>query len=212
MMQLHTFFNSSAAFRVRIALGLKGIEWHSIPQNLRAGVQHNAEFRQLNPNRLVPVLQDGNLTIRQSLSIIDYLDRVAPEPRLIPVKAEDRYRVLDIALGIACDLHPINNLRVQKYLSDRLHVSDDQKREWVTHWLTTGFQALEAQLDDHDGWAVGSAPTLADCCVVPQVANALRASFDMRPYPKIEKLYRHCMNHKAFIDASPSEQPDYIAH
>lgn len=209
---LYNFFNSSSAYRVRIALGLKHLEWRHIGVNVRAGEQYGAGYAALNPNRLVPLLRDGAITISQSLAIIDYLDQVQPEPLLIPRALPERMQVMEIALMIACDLHPLNNMRVQKFLAGPMQLAPKQKDAWVSHWFTTAFDALEQLLPAHDGWAVGAAPTLADCCIVPQVANALRASYSMAAYPNIMGVYDHCQRHPAFAAAAPQFQPDYIAH
>jgi maleylacetoacetate isomerase len=209
---LYSFFNSSAAYRVRIALGLKKLEWRHIGINLRAGEQYKPEYLELNPNKLVPVFRDGGTTIAQSIAIIDYLDDIQPQPMLVPRRGEARLRVLEIALTIACDLHPLNNMRIQKYLSGPMGLSDVKKEEWVNHWLTTGFDAVERMLPDKEGWAIGDGPTLADCCIVPQVANALRSSYSMDAYPKIWRVYEHCQNNPAFSAAAPNVQPDYVGH
>lgn len=210
-MDLYNFFNSSAAYRVRIAMALKGLPWDHIGVNLRAGEQERPEYQALNPNRLVPTIQDGEQTITQSLAIIDYLDRKCPVPLLIPADGQARTRVLELALTIACDLHPLNNMRVQKYLGARLGIADAGKSAWVAHWLTAGFSALEPWLPADGGWCVGDAPTLADCCLVPQVANAQRAGFSLDPFPRVRRAYEHCMRHEAFRVAAPSAQPDYVA-
>lgn len=210
-MDLYNFFNSSAAYRVRIAMALKGIPWNHIGVNLRAGEQHGPQYGGLNPNRLVPTLHDGPRMITQSLAIIDHLDREWPEPRMVPAEGPLRTRVLEIALTIACDIHPLNNMRIQKYLAGPLGVDDARKSEWVAHWLTAGFSALERWLPEDGSWCVGDNPTLADCCLVPQVANALRASFSLEPFPRVRRTYEHCMRHEAFRVSAPSAQPDYVA-
>ncbi|WP_095192498.1 maleylacetoacetate isomerase [Pseudomonas sp. Irchel 3A7] len=210
-MDLYNFFNSSAAYRVRIAMALKNIDWNPIGVNLRAGEQHHSEYQALNPNRLVPTMHDGEQTITQSLAIIDYLDRKWPDPRLIPADGPARTRVLELALTIACDMHPLNNMRVQKYLSTHFGITDAGKSEWVEHWLSAGFSALEPWLPEDGGWCVGDAPTLADCCLVPQVANALRVQFSLDPFPRVRRAYEYCMRHVAFRVAAPNAQPDYVA-
>jgi maleylacetoacetate isomerase len=209
---LYNFFNSSAAYRVRIALGLKNLQWQHIGVNLRAGEQNTAAYVGLNPAKLVPVLEHGSTSITQSLAIIDYLDCIHPEPLLVPLDGPNRMRVLEIALTISCDLHPLNNMRVQKYLSGPLGVSDAQKAAWVDHWLTAGFTAIEHWLPQHEGWSVGDTPTLADCCIVPQVANALRASYDLSRFPRVQRVYQYCQQHPAFQAAAPSAQLDFVGH
>ena len=162
-MQRDTFFNSSASYRVRIALGLKGLAADAIGINLRSGAQRAEDFLALNPSGQVPMLVDGETRLSQSLAIIDYLDRLQPEPLLVPAGGQERGQVLEIAQLIACDIHPLNNLRVLKYLIREMGLSDAQKNTWYAHWITVGFNALEAMLPDLDGWCVGDAPTLADC-------------------------------------------------
>jgi maleylacetoacetate isomerase len=210
-MQLYTFFYSSAAYRVRIALALKGMPYESIGVNLRAGAQRGSDFLAQNPAGLVPTLVDGELSLSQSLAIIDHLDRVQPEPLLLPLEAAARARVLEIALLIACDIHPLDNLRVLKYLTGPLGLSEAQKNTWYAHWIIEGFKALEAMLPDHDGWCVGSTPTLADCCLVPQVANAERMKVDLSAFPRVQRIAAFARQHPAFVQAEPQRQPDYIA-
>jgi maleylacetoacetate isomerase len=209
---LYNFFNSSAAYRVRIALGLKKLQWRHIGVNLRAGEQNTEAYVKLNSNRLVPVLTDSSQRITQSLAIVDYLDRIQPEPLLVPRDGPMRTRVLEIALTIACDMHPLNNMRVQKYLSGTLRLTNVQKSTWVDHWLTAGFTALEQSLPDRDGWSVGDSPTLADCCIVPQVANAMRASYSLAHFPRVQRVFDYCQQHPAFQAAAPSVQPDFVSH
>ncbi len=210
-LKLHGFFNSSASYRVRIALALKGITVEHVGVDLRAGAQTSAAYRRLNPSGLVPALEDGTRVITQSLAIIDHLDRLQPQPRLIPVDDAERDRVLEIALLIACDIHPLNNVRVLKQLTGPLDLSEVQKNAWYGHWIHAGFEALEKMLPDHDGWCVGVAPTLADCCLVPQVANAQRMNVGLASYPRIRRIHDHAVQHAAFARAAPSLQPDYIA-
>ncbi|MEX8519196.1 MAG: maleylacetoacetate isomerase [Leptothrix sp. (in: b-proteobacteria)] len=210
-MQLYTFFYSSAAYRVRIALALKGLAYESIGVNLRAGAQRSSDFLAQNPAGLVPTLVDGELSLSQSLAIIDHLDRVQPAPLLLPLETAARARVLEIALLIACDIHPLDNLRVLKYLTGPLGMSEAQKNTWYAHWIIEGFTALEAMLPDHDGWCVGSAPTLADCCLVPQVANAERMKVDLSAFPRVRRINAFARQHPAFVQAEPQRQPDYIA-
>jgi maleylacetoacetate isomerase len=210
-LKLHGFFNSSAAYRVRIALALKGLPWEHASVNLRAGVQNKPEYRELNATGLVPTLEHDGTRYGQSLAIIDHLDRLQPEPRLIPLDDEARQRALEIALQVACDIHPLNNLRVLKYLVGPLALSDAQKNAWIHHWLAEGFRSLESMLPDRDGWCVGSTPTVADCCLVPQVANGDRVQFDFEPYPRVRRVVAYCRQHPAFKAAAPTAQPDYVA-
>jgi len=209
-MQLYTFFNSSASYRVRIALGLKGLSAEHIGVNIRSGAQRSAEFLALNPSGLVPTLVDGATRLSQSLAIIDHLDSIQPEPLLVPASGPARGQVLEIAQIIACDIHPLNNLRVLKYLVHELGLSDAQKNAWYAHWIAEGFNALEALLPDHDGWCVGTAPTLADCCLVPQVANAERMKVDLSAWPRIRRIAAFARLHPAFIQAEPQRQSDAL--
>ena len=218
-LRLHGFFNSSAAYRVRIALNLKGLAWEHVGVKLRSGEQNQAGYKALNPAGLVPTLDvgDDHVTqhVTQSLAIIDHLDRLQPAPRLVPAGGPARDRVLEIAQLIACDIHPLNNLRVLKYLVGPLALTEAQKNTWVAHWIGLGFDALEAMLQrdgdaDEGDWCVGTAPTLADCCLVPQVANARRASIDVARWPRIHRLDAMACRHPAFEAAAPQRQPDFI--
>lgn len=210
-MKLYTFFYSSASYRVRIALALKGLAAEPVGVNLRIGAQRADDFLALNPSGQVPTLVDGETRLSQSLAIIDYLDRLQPEPLLVPAGGQARDQVLEIAQLIACDIHPLNNLRVLKYLIRDMGLSDAQKNTWYAHWITVGFNALEAMLPDHDGWCVGNAPTAADCCLVPQVANAERMKIDLSAWPRIVRIAAFARKHPAFVQAEPQRQPDYTA-
>jgi len=210
-MQLYTFFNSSASYRVRIALGLKGLTAENIGINLRSGAHRSEDFLALNPSGQVPTLVDGETRLSQSLAIIDYLDRLRPVPLLVPASGQARDQVLEIAQLIACDVHPLNNLRVLKYLIGEMGLSDAQKNTWYAHWITVGFDALEAMLPDHDGWCVGDTPSAADCCLVPQVANAERMKIDLAAWPRIVRIAAFARQHPAFVQAEPQRQPDYTA-
>ncbi|CAN5782677.1 maleylacetoacetate isomerase [soil metagenome] len=208
---LHTFFNSSAAYRVRIAMGLKKLDWKHVGVNIRTGIQRGPDYLAVNPTGLVPTLEHDGTRLTQSLAIIDYLDRLQPEPLLVP-KDAGRDRVLEISLLIACDIHPVNNLRILKYLTGKLGVSEELKNEWMAHWIADGFDAIEALLPDSEGWCVGDTPTLADCCLVPQVFNAQRMpGFDLSKYPRIERINAFCKRHPAFAAAAPGVQPDFVS-
>jgi maleylacetoacetate isomerase len=209
-MKLYTFFNSSAAYRVRIALALKGLAHEAIGVNLRSGAQRSADFLALNPSGLVPALVDGETHLSQSLVIIDHLDRIQPEPLLVPADGPARGQVLEIAQLIACDIHPLNNLRVLKYLVHDLGLTEAQKNAWYAHWIAEGFNALEALLPDHDGWCIGDMPTLADCCLVPQVVNAERMKIDLSAWPRIRRIAAFARLHPAFIQAEPQRQSDAL--
>ncbi len=208
---LHGFFNSSAAYRVRIALALKGLPWRHVGVNLRTGEHRSDAYLAMNPGGLVPALQIGDdAVVTQSLAIMDHLDRLQAAPRLIPESGSERDRVLEISHAIACDIHPLNNLRVLRYLVGPLALSDAQKNAWYAHWIHEGFRTLEAMLPDHDGWCVGDAPTMADCCLVPQVANAQRMKVPLDAYPKALRIDAFARKHAAFAAAAPDQQPDYV--
>ena len=210
-MILHDYFRSSAAYRVRIALNLKGIEAGRRYVHLRKGEQRAPEYLGVNPQGLVPalVLDDGR-TLTQSVAIIEYLDETHPKPPLLPADAADRAWVRSIALAIACDIHPIDNLRVLKYLANTLHVDEPARDDWYRHWIREGFAAIESQLAARAGgrYAFGGTPTLADICLVPQVANAARLKLPMEPYPRIRAVNAACLEHPAFDRARPEVQPD----
>ena len=212
-MLLYNFFNSSTSYRVRIALALKGLGYEHRGVNLRAGEQRSAEYRALNPAASVPLLvEDDGTAFSQSLAIIDYLDSRHPEPRLIPEDALARARVLEVANLIGCDIHPINNLRVLGYLQKHLGVTDEQKSAWYRHWVDEGLAAVEALLGRYGQgpYCFGETPTLADCCLVPQVANALRMGCELERFERVMAVYRHCQEQPAFQQAAPVNQPDYI--
>jgi maleylacetoacetate isomerase len=211
-MKLYSFFNSSTSFRVRIALALKGLLYDYAGVNLRSGEQGKDAHRALSPAGIVPVLVDGDVTLTQSLAIIDYLDRRHPTPRLVPDDALARARVLEIAQTIACEIHPINNIRVLKYLTGKLDVSEADKAAWYRHWVDEGLGAVESLLAQRPAtpYCVGDAPTLADCCLVPQVANALRMGCDLSRFARVRAVVEHCMAQPAFIQAAPQNQPDYV--
>lgn len=211
-MQLYSFFNSSTSYRVRIALALKGlpVEYHGI--NIRLGEHRkDAYVQDINASACVPALIDGDFRLSQSMAILDYLDQAYPQPRLIPLETHLRARVLELANLVACDMHPINNMRVLKYLQGTLSLSAQQKDEWYRHWVSEGFEAAERLLAAHGQgpWCFGAAPTLADVCLVPQVANALRAGCDLSAYERVLAVYEHAQQHPAFIAAQPQRQPDY---
>lgn len=212
-MKLYTYFRSSAAYRVRIALNLKGIAYESSFVHLvkDGGQQLQDAYRAVNPEKLVPCLQDGDATISQSLAIIEYLDETHPEVPLLPADPLGRARVRSLAQMVACDIHPIDNLRVLRYLVGELKVSEDAKNEWYRHWIREGFAALETRLArdaDTGRFCHGDTPGLADCVLVPQVFNARRLNVDLAPYPTIVRIDAACMALPAFQSAQPSQQPD----
>lgn len=210
---LHNYFRSSSAYRVRIALNLKQLPftYASIHLNRGGGEQFSPAFSERNPQQLVPVLTDEDADISQSLAIIEYLDEAYPAQPLMPTDILLRARVRQLALSMACDIHPLNNLRILKYLSGPLGVSDGAKSAWIEHWHVTGLSALEADLSRHPARArfcVGDAPTLADCCLVPQLFAAARFGLDLAPYPTLRAIDAACQELSAFALAHPSRQPD----
>lgn len=212
-MRLYSFFNSSTSYRVRIALALKGLPHDYQGVNIRTLAHREADYVELNPSRSVPLLRDGDFSLGQSLAVIDYLDAHHPEPRLIPADARLRARVLELSHAIACDIHPVNNLRVLRYLQDALGVSAGQKDAWYRHWIREGMAMVEDLLARHGAgpYCFGEAPTLADCCLVPQMANALRMGCDLSACPRALAVHEYCLAQPAFARAAPSAQPDFTA-
>jgi maleylpyruvate isomerase len=213
MLKLFTYFRSSSAFRVRIALNLKGLAFEAIPIHLLrgGGEQHSERYLARNPARLVPALQDGELTLGQSLAIIEYLEQTHPTPALLPPAAAARAIVRELALNVACDIHPLNNLRVLRYLRAPLGIDQQRRDEWARHWIGLGFTAIEQQLTRRGTagkYCFGDAPTMADCCLIPQVFNARRVSLPLEEFPTIHRVHDYCMQQPAFIDAAPGSQSD----
>lgn len=211
-MRLYTYFRSSAAYRVRIGLNLKGLAYEAVPVHLLrgGGEQLLPSYRAVNAAGLVPALDDGAI-LTQSLAILEYLDETHPEPALLPPDPLGRARVRALAQSIACDIHPIGNLRVLKYLTEVLQVPDDAKAAWSRHWIAEGFTALETMLaavPERGRYCHGDTPTLADCCLVPQVFNARRFSVDLTPYPTIVAIDAACSAIAAFAEAHPERQAD----
>src|SRR6185295_7946352 len=212
VMKLYDYFRSSAAYRVRIALNLKGLAPERLFIHLRKNAQRAADYLAVNPQGLVPALvtDDGNV-LTQSLAIIEYLDETVPSPPLLPGKAVDRARVRSLALAIACDIHPIDNLRVLRYLLHTVGVEEAQKDAWYKYWIDVGLEALETSVAGYPvtgRFCHGDAPTLADICLVPQLANARRVDMDLSPYPTLTRIEAACQALPAFAAAAPGKQPD----
>lgn len=213
MLILHTYFRSSAAYRVRIALELKGLAYRSVPVHLvrGGGEQHSAAFAALNPAELVPVLVDGPVTLTQSLAIMEYLDERHPAPALLPPDAAGRARVRAMAQTIACEIHPLNNLRVLQRLEGTLGADAQAKSAWYAHWVAQGFRVIEAMLRETAGagrYCHGDTPTLADCCLVPQIYNAERFGIALDAYPNLRRVGSACRQLEAFLRAAPEAQAD----
>ena len=213
-LKLYSYWRSSAAYRVRIALNLKGLGYELVPVHLinNGGEQHADDYHELNPQELVPVLVHGDRVIRQSMAIIEYLEESFDgDGSLLPAAKHARARVRAIAQAVACDIHPLNNLRVLQYLENDLDVDKEQRDSWVRHWICLGFRAVEALLRDDPStgqFCEGDAPGLADLCLIPQVYNALRFDVDMSAFPTIHRIHRRCEEMDAFLDARPENQPD----
>ena len=211
--RLYSYWRSSAAYRVRIALNLKGLPFETVAVHLvrDGGEQHKAPFSDLNPQELVPVLLHGNRILRQSLAIMEYLDETWPTPPLMPATGRDRQRVRAISQLIASDMHPLNNLRVLQFFENTWNVPQAEREAWVRHWVKAGFDALEDTLCDNPSTGAfcdGDVPTMADCCLVPQVYNAERFGVDMAPYRTIRRITKECLALDAFDAARPENQPD----
>lgn len=213
MLKLYSYFRSSASFRVRIALALKGLSYDYVPVHLLkdGGQQFHEQYRALNADAVVPTLVDGDHALTQSMAIVEYLDETHPEPPLLPGSALDRAYVRALAQNIACEIHPLNNLRVLKYLKHTLGVGEEAKDAWYRHWIELGFASLETTLT-REGKAgrfcFGDTPTLADICLVPQVFNAQRFQIGVQGYPTIARVFDACMDMPAFQQAAPKAQPD----
>ncbi|MFY2763418.1 maleylacetoacetate isomerase [Arenimonas sp. MALMAid1274] len=211
--RLYSYWRSSAAYRVRIALNLKGIAYETLPVHLLrdGGEQHAAPFNDLNPQELVPVLLHGNRILRQSMSIIEYLDETWPSPPLMPAIARDRQRVRAIAQMVACDIHPLNNLRVMQFFEKTWNVPQAERDTWTRHWIKLGLDAVEDTLVDNPSTGTfcdGEQPTMADCCLVPQVYNAERFGVDLSSHHTIRRITQACLALDAFQQARPENQPD----
>jgi len=211
---LHTYWRSSAAYRVRIGLNLKGLPWESRPVHLvrNGGEQHADAYVRINPQQLVPTLEHGGLVLTQSMAILEYLDEAfAGTPPLLPREPEARARVRALAQLVGCDIHPLNNLRVMQYLEQRLTAPTDARQHWTLHWMAEGFAALETLLAssaETGTFCHGDQPGLADACLVPQLYNAHRFGLDLAPYPHLQRIEAACLALPAFDSARPENQPD----
>ncbi len=214
MLTLHTYYRSSASYRVRIALALKGIAFEPAFVHLMrsGGQQHGEAFRRLNPQGRVPALEDGEQVVTQSLAIIEYLEETRPGPALLPAGAAGRARVRSLAQLIACDIQPLQNLSVTRYLSRELQLDDAQLRAWLVHWISSGLAAFEARLASEPGtgsFVHGNEPGLADCCLVPQCYAARRFGVDPAAYPVLAGIEQRCLALPAFASAAPEAQADF---
>ncbi len=214
MLKLYDYWRSSAAYRVRIGLNLKGVEYESTPVNILPGTdEHKGDaYRAINPQMRVPALETPNGVLTQSLSILVWLDQTYPEPRFMPADPWLAAQVRSFALTIGCDIHPLNNTSPVGWLKSKFNASDEQVAAWYVHWIREGFKALEKQLEERpvSTFAFGDAPTLADICLVPQCANARRFKFDFSDFPRIAALDQRARGHVAFQKAAPENQKDAV--
>ena len=210
-MKLYTYYRSTAAYRVRIALALKNLDCELIPVNLLNGEHKSNAFLKKNPEGLVPVLDTGEYMLSQSMAILEYLEETYPQTALLIGNAADRAFIRSLAQTIASDMHPLNNLRILKYLTGELGLQEEQKLQWYHHWIKSGFTSLEQRLKKSAGtFCVGDALSLADVCLIPQVYNAHRFNCPMDDYPTVNRLNDKCMSLPAFADSAPDRQPDAI--
>ena len=212
-LMLYSYFRSSCSYRVRIALALKDLPFEARYVHLlrHGGEQHTPDYRQHNPQGLVPTLVDGQRVMTQSLAIIEYLEECYPQPRLLPEEVRDRAYVRTLAQLLACDIQPLNNLRVLNRLKEDFSADERQVKAWYQHWITEGFVAFESLLEQHylaGTCCYGDAPTLADICLIPQVYNALRFDCDLGAMPRLREIYDYCVSLPAFQAAAPENQPD----
>ena len=212
-MKLYTFFRSSASFRVRIALNYKGLKYEPAGVNLLKGEHLDSDYKSINVQGLVPALEDGGRVLTQSLAIMEYLDEIHPGPKLLPADPLDRAYVRALSQIIACEIHPLNNLRTRKYISKTYKLDEEGVNTWYRHWIAEGFQMMESFLArerKHGKYCYRDQVTMADCCLVPQVFNAIAYKCDLKPYPTVTRIHETCMKLEAFIQAQPSKQPDAV--
>lgn len=210
-MHLYTYYRSSAAYRVRIALNLKGLKPEETYVHLRKKEQRTADYMAKNPQGLVPTLVDGDVTLSQSLAILEYLNEVHPQPPLLPTDPAGRGRVRQLAQIVACDIHPLDNLKVLNYLSEELGVDEDARTRWYRHWVDEGLSAMERLLagqPETGDFCHGPHPTVADICLVPQIYNARRFDVDLTAYPTVMRINDNCLSMETFSQAAPDVQPD----
>lgn len=211
-MNLYSYFRSSAAYRVRIALNLKNLHYDVLPVHLlrEGGQQHTPEFTRKSPAHMVPVLEDNSQLLTQSLAIIEYLEETHPNPALLPSNAVERALIRAVALDIACDTHPLANLRVMQYLTAELKLEESVRTEWSKHWVMTGLGVVEQKLAarPRGDYCFGNTPTMADCCLIPQVFNARRLRCDLATLPNVSRIFDHCMQLPGFQRAAPERQID----
>jgi maleylacetoacetate isomerase len=208
-LELYNYFRSSASYRVRIALALKGLDYDYKPVHLPKSEQLGESYAAVSASRLVPLLRQGGSSLTQSLAIIEYLDETHPQPPLMPAAPLDRARVRALALDIACEIHPLNNLRVLRYLVRDLKVSEDDKNRWYRHWVESGLAVVERQLQEQPAkFCHGDTPTLADCVLVPQIFNARRFDCRLEHVPQVMKVFANCMALPAFEGTRPEACPD----
>ena len=210
-MELFNYFRSSASYRVRIALALKGLDCDYKAVKLTKNEQFSESYTAVSASRLVPLLRDGDAVVTQSLAIIEYLDETHPKPPLLPKSPRDRAYVRALAQDIACEIHPLNNLRVLRYLVRDMGLSDEAKDRWYRHWVETGLEVVERRLEtasQQGSYCFGNTPGLADCVLVPQIFNAQRFNCRLDHVPIVMRVFDHCMKHEAFIKTQPSACPD----
>ncbi len=209
MMRLHSYWRSTAAYRVRIGLNLKGLAYEQVTHDLRVGAQASDAYASINPQKLIPSLEANGLVLTQSLPILEWLEETHPEPPLLPRAAGDRAVVRAMAAMVAADIHPLNNLRVLAELRGAFSADEAQVSGWIAHWIGAGFSALETMIERHGGrFAFGDTPTLADCCLVPQAYSAERFAVDLAAYPRLVAAVQAARSLEAFAAAHPSRQPD----